>query len=280
MRQIDERKTVPGKISIIMGVFNCASTLPQAIESILTQTYTNWEFIICDDCSTDDTYAVAAKYRDLYPQKIKLIRNDVNSRLAASLNHCLEYASGEYVARMDGDDISLPERFEKQVAYLQAHPECDLVGTAMRRFSDEGEADVLYAVDNPDYYTLRRKIPFHHATIMTYKRIYDALGGYTVSELTARAEDYELWFRFYLEKFQGDNLTEALYLVREDEAAIRRRTVRGRWNAFQITRRGFRLLGYPRRWLIRPAMMTLIKCLIPAKLMLLYRKWQSRGRNE
>ncbi len=269
-----------GKVSVIMGVYNCAATLPEAIESILAQTYTNWEFIICDDCSTDDTYAVAASYRDRLPDKIILIRNEKNSRLAASLNHCLEYATGEFVARMDGDDISLPERFEKQVNYLRSHPELDLVGTAMRRFNDKGLHDVLYSVDQPDRYTLRKRIPFHHATIMTYKSVYDKLGGYTVAERTMRGQDYDLWFRFFHAGFRGDNMREALYLVREDEAAIRRRTFKVRWNAFKTTRYGFKLLEYPKWWIIRPFLAMILKSVTPFFVIDRYRQFQAGRGNK
>ena len=269
-----------GKISVIMGVYNCALTLPEAIESILAQTYTNWEFIICDDCSTDNTYEVAEAYRQRFPDKITLIRNETNRKLAASLNHCLEYADGEYVARMDGDDISLPERFEKQIAYLREHPEIDLVGTLMQQFNDSGRGAIVPKTEHPDRFSLRRIVPFHHATIMTYKRVYDALGGYTVAERTARCEDYDLWFRFFDAGLKGATLQEALYLVREDEMAIRRRTFRSRWNGFETTRYGFKLLHYPKSWLLRPFASMLVKSMVPAKLMLLYRKWQSRGCEE
>ena len=111
------------KISVIMAIYNCAEYLPDAIESILNQTYTDWELILCDDASIDNTYEVAKKYRDNYPDKIILIRNKENRKLSYSLNKCLKHATGKYVARMDGDDKCLPERFERQVAYLKAHPE-------------------------------------------------------------------------------------------------------------------------------------------------------------
>ena len=93
-----------------MAIYNCASTLEEAIESILNQTYTNWELIMCDDGSSDNTYAVAKKYADKYADKIILIRNESNKKLPATLNHCLKYVTGEYVARMDGDDISAENR--------------------------------------------------------------------------------------------------------------------------------------------------------------------------
>lgn len=105
-----------------MGIYNCAPTLSEAIDSIVNQTYDNWELIMCDDGSTDDTYRIAESYRQKYPDKVKLIRNRHNSGLNITLNHCLEYAKGEYIARMDGDDISLPQRFEKEFNFLETHP--------------------------------------------------------------------------------------------------------------------------------------------------------------
>lgn len=88
------------KISILMGIYNCASTLAEAIDSILAQTFTDWELILCDDGSKDDTYAVADSYRRRYPHKIILIKNPQNMGLNFTLNHCLEHASGEYIARI------------------------------------------------------------------------------------------------------------------------------------------------------------------------------------
>lgn len=266
------------KISVIMGIYNCAPTLPEAIESILAQTYTNWELIMCDDASTDNTYDVAKSYQEKYPDKIVLIRNEVNSFLSFSLNHCLQYATGTYVARMDGDDISVPERFEKEVRYLQAHPEVQLVGSAMQWFDEKnGPTRIIYKPEHPDKWTLHKQIPFHHATIMTYKSVYDALGGYTVSERTRRCEDYDLWFRFFSENLNGDNIHEVLYLVRENENAIRRRTIKGYWNAYKTTRIGFKLLGYPKQWLAREFLLTIIKGLAPYKVQLAYREWHKKN---
>ena len=266
------------KISVIMGVYNCSSTLPKAIDSIINQTYTNWELIICDDASRDDTYNVAKQYQEKYPDKIVLIRNRVNSYLSFSLNHCLQYAKGQYIARMDGDDISLPDRFEKQILYLQSHPEVQLVGTAMQWFDEKnGPTRIIYKPKHTDKWTLHKESPFHHATIMTYKHVYDALGGYLVNKTTRRCEDYELWFRFFAYGFKGDNLYEALYLVREDENAISKRKFIGYWNAFLVAKEGYSLLGYPRRWLIPVFARTIIKGLTPQIVQIAYRNLRKKG---
>lgn len=265
-----------GKISIIMGIYNCSKTLPEAINSILAQTYENWELIMCDDCSTDDTYNVAEEYKDKYPDKIILIQNEKNSKLAFSLNHCLKYATGEYIARMDGDDISLPERFEKQVAFLNAHPNIDLVGTAMQRFNENGLANILYPIEHPNYLTLKNRIPFCHATILSKRCVFDKLNGYTVAERTQRAQDYDLWFRFFHAGFNGENLSEPLYMVREDKNAVRRRTAKVRINAYKTTLMGYKLLNYPKHWLIKPTIDLIIRLITPYAIIDIYRYLQSR----
>lgn len=264
------------KISVIMGIYNCSATLPEAIDSIISQTYENWQLIMCDDASTDDTYQVAKEYRNKYPDKIVLIRNEVNSKLAFTLNHCLKYADGDFIARMDGDDISHPERFEKQIKFLKNNPHIDLVGTAMQRFSSKGFANIDYPIEHPDRFTLRKSIPFNHATIMCYRRVYDTLNGYTVAPRTVRCEDFDLWFRFYNKGFSGCNLMEPLYNVREDEGAIKRRTAKARLDALITTMFGFKLLNYPKRWLFRTIILCTIKMIVPYKIVDFYRAWQAK----
>ena len=265
-----------GLISIIMAVYNCAPTLREAIDSILNQTYTNWEFIICDDCSTDNTLEIVKEYEAKYPDKFKVIQNETNSKLSFSLNHCLEYAQGEFIARMDGDDISVPDRFEKQVKYLREHPDVDLVSSLVQRFSDEGLADVISKPEFPDRFTQRNQVAFNHATVMTYKYVYDKCGGYTVSKRTVRSQDYDLWFRFFYHDFKGVNMQEPLYLMREDINAIKRRTIKVRYHILGITIHGFRLLHYPLHWYIKPVFVFIAKSMVPSFAVLAYRKHQAK----
>ena len=233
------------KVSIIMGIYNCADTLEIAIESILRQTYTNWELILCDDGSVDDTYQVAMKYKNAFPQKIIVIRNEENIKLAATLNHCAQYAKGEYIARMDGDDISADNRLEKQIHFLQTHPEYDLVGTYMRAFDANGERNVIPIKAESQKTDLPKFNPFHHATVVMKKSVFDALGGYRVSELTKRAEDVDLWFRFFAAGYKGYNLCEPLYLVREDEITYSRRTFKHSVEASRVLLNGIKMLRLP-----------------------------------
>lgn len=233
-------------VSIIMSVYNAADTLLEAVDSILAQTYTNWEFVICDDASTDNTPSLLRQLAIQDP-RIKVITNATNMRLAYSLNRCLEVTSGELIARMDGDDISECERLARQVNYLEENSEIDLVGSAMRRFNLEGDADIIHpASEHPDRWTMGRssKAPFFHATIMAKRTVFDRVGNYTVAWRTQRAEDADLWFKFFAAGLKGRSLPEPLYKVREDAAAIRRRTAKVRLQSYLVYVKGARSLGY------------------------------------
>src|SRR5699024_2253424 len=100
------RRHFMASVSVIMGIYNCEETLSQSINSIIDQTYTDWELILCDDCSLDNTYNIAKTFADQL-KNIVLLKNSKNEGLNYTLNKCLRYAKGQYIARMDGDDISL-----------------------------------------------------------------------------------------------------------------------------------------------------------------------------
>ncbi len=238
-----------GHISVIMATYNCADTLRQSVDSVLAQTYTDFKFIICDDCSTDDTYSILKQYEADYPDKFLIIKNEKNSKLPFSLNHCLKYADGEYCARMDGDDYIAPDRFEKQVEFLKNNPDIQLVGCALQTFDDEkGMGRVIYCREYPEKLHLLDAPCFPHAAIMTYTSVYNALGGYTVSKRTVRSQDYDLWFRFFAKGFKGANLQEPLYFMREDEFSFLRRKPR-LYLWLMVTKwKGYRLLKFPLKY--------------------------------
>jgi glycosyltransferase involved in cell wall biosynthesis len=124
-------------VSIGMPVFNCEKTLNTAVQSILNQTYSNWELILIDDGSSDRTLAIANSFQD---PRIRVISDGLNQRLPLRLNQAIGLSRGKYFARMDGDDVSYPERLERQVAYLEKHAEIDLLGTASINFDASGQA--------------------------------------------------------------------------------------------------------------------------------------------
>ena len=259
------------KISILMGIYNCEKTLDIAINSIINQTYENWELIMCDDGSSDQTYLIAQKYAEKYPNKIVVLKNEKNIRLAATLNKCAQYATGKYIARMDADDISVENRLEKQVYFLEEHLEYDLVGTYMKAFDDAGERNIIPIKAKPQKTDLPKFNPFHHATIMMKKSTFDTLGGYHVSKLTTRAEDVDLWFRFYKQGFCGYNLSEPLYLVREDTETFHRRTWKHSLEASRVLMNGIKMLGLPMKYYIF-ALKPVISQITPVKLKRLFRE--------
>ena len=199
-----------------MATYNCEKTVEKAIDSILAQTYENWVMIICDDGSTDGTVAILRGYEREYPGKFVIIQNEKNSKLPYSLNHCLQYVQTDLVARMDGDDWSTPDRFEKQVAFLKAHPEYDLVGTGVTVFDGEKKIASIVKYPEPDRETILKQNAFSHATIMTYKQVYDKLNGYSLDPTVERVEDVDLWHRFLFAGFKGFNISDELYVILED----------------------------------------------------------------
>lgn len=232
------------RISVIMGIYNCASTLAEALDSLLAQTYQEFKVIMCDDGSTDNTVEVAQKYADLHPEKFILIKNEGNIKLAATLNHCLEYVDTEYVARMDGDDISLPERFEKEIEFLDAHPEYALVSCPMVYFDERGDYRTGIASGEPSLKAFNSS-PFCHAPVMMRKKILNEIGNYTAEPRTERIEDYYLWFKFYYAGYKGYNLSEPLYKMRNDRNAFNRRKPIDRWRTYKITVEVKTKLGLP-----------------------------------
>ena len=131
------------RVSVLMSAYNSEKYIAAAIESILTQTFTDFEFVIINDGSTDRTPEIVAEYaaRD---KRIKFIDNRTNAGLIAALNQGLDFCRGEYIARMDSDDISLPTRFQIQTEYLDAHPECGVVGAWIKKFGPGVKSDEYF----------------------------------------------------------------------------------------------------------------------------------------
>jgi glycosyltransferase EpsE len=242
------------KITVLIGIYNCAPTLPEALDSLLAQTCQDFKIVLCDDGSTDDTYSVAKSYADRY-DNILLISNGVNRGLNYTLNHCLEYADTEYCARMDGDDISLPTRFEKELAFLETHPEYAIVSTPMIYFDENGDYRAGRAAENPDKNDFVKGTPICHAPCMVRTSALKEVGGYTDDPWLRRVEDYHLWFKMYAAGYKAYNLQEPLYRMRDDRNAYSRRNWITRRNEFYVKYIGFRMLGiswYRWPYILRP----------------------------
>jgi glycosyltransferase involved in cell wall biosynthesis len=175
-----------------MSVYNGEKYLREAIESILNQTFTDFEFIIIDDGSTDESAAIINSYNDA---RIRLIQQE-NKGLASALNVGLKTARGKYIARMDADDVSLPERLEAQFWFLEHHAECVVVGSEALVIDMNGE--YLYTFRHPSTWEEIRnvlpKCPFFHSATMFRKQVAMQYGGY-YEEIRHHFEDMILWNR-------------------------------------------------------------------------------------
>lgn len=220
-------------ISVLMGIYNCADTLEEAVQCIIDQTYANWELILCDDCSTDQTLEVAKKLAQK-DNRIIVIKNEKNLTLAPTLNHCLQIAKGKYVARMDGDDLCALNRFEKELKFLEEHPEYALVSCQMNLFDKEGVYRVITHMNEPQKRDFLFRSQFCHAGCMIRTEIMRCLNGYCVEKSRQRVEDYDLWVRMYCLGYKGYNLNDALYSMRDDRKALTRRSFSNRLNEARV----------------------------------------------
>lgn len=256
------------RVSIIMGIYNCEKTLDEAIESLLSQTYQGWKLIMCDDGSKDNTYAVAEKYRRKYPEKIILLKNKQNMGLNYTLNHCIECADTEYIARMDGDDISESTRLEKEIVFLDSHPEFALVSCAMGMFDELGMWGQTSVIERPVKVDFCKHIPFFcHAATMIRSEAIKSVGCYTVDPKFLRVEDCNLWFKIYAAGYVGANLNEVLYFMRDDRNATYRRNFRARMNGCYVLFDGFKMLNMPitcYRYVLKNVVVECVKCILPS----------------
>ena len=208
-------------ISIGMPVYNCEQTIAQAIRSILLQTYENWELILIDDCSTDGTLAVARQFTD---PRIRIFSDEKNRKLPAQLNRAVALSQGTYFARMDGDDISYPERFERQVTYLESYPHVDLTGTRTIRFKDNGIVigKNIVPVNHSQIcsgssFTLR-SIQLAHVTFMGHLSWFQKN---PYNENVIRSQDQELLHRTFKNSTFA-NVPEILLGIREDKLDLKK----------------------------------------------------------
>ena len=196
------------KITVLMPVYNVALYVRAAIESILNQSYTDFELLIINDGSTDTTRDEVLKIQD---SRIRFIENEKNIGLANTLNKGIELAKGEYIARMDGDDISVLNRLEKQLRILEDNPEIDICGTAYEFFGSRNYA-VVYPERNDD---IRVGLLFGCCMIIPMfrrKSILDANLRY--NQIYFPAEDYRFWTECMLAGLKMYNVQEILFKYR------------------------------------------------------------------
>ena len=232
------------RISVLMGIYNCAPTLQEALDSLYVQTYQGFKIILCDDGSKDDTLKIAEENAKKH-ENVIVIKNEHNMGLNYTLNHCLEYADTEFCARMDGDDTCHPTRFEKEIKFLDEHPEYAIVSTTMHHFDEMGIFRTGMASGEPKPSDYPKGVPFNHAPCMIRTSAYKTVGGYSVSGKLLRQEDYHLWLKMYEKGFRGYMLNEPLYNMRDDRNAYARRNWISRRNEAYVKYLACKMLNLP-----------------------------------
>ena len=207
-------------ISVVLPVYNCPEYVGQAIESILAQTFSEYELLIIDDGSTDETPSVLARYKD---HRLRLFTQS-NRGLAATLNRGIELARGQYIARQDQDDISYPDRFAKQIAFFEAHPNCALLGTWAEIWRGNSKSDRQHKHPSENallHYELLLNNPFVHSSVMIRRLAIDHVGPYCTDSRRQPPEDFELWSRI-ARLYEVANIPEVLHIYREVPGSMSR----------------------------------------------------------
>lgn len=263
---------VEPKLSVIMGIYNTEDkdVLDNAIMSVLSQTYSDFEFIICDDGSTDGTCQYIKEY-EKKDERIVVISNHVNLGLAKTLNNCIEVARGQYIARMDADDISKINRFEEQVAFLESHSEYAFVGCCAELINEYGIWGKRTYPEQPGVKSFLWGSPFIHPSTVFRKKILVEMGGYRVSKDTRRLEDLDLFMRLYKAGYRGYNLPNTLLQFREDGRSYTRKKYRYRIDEAKIRFRFYREMKMLRVGIFF-VMKPLVVGLIPVRLIKLLRQ--------
>lgn len=191
IQQDDLRAKTDPLVTVLMSVYNGERYLRDAIESILSQTYTNFEFLIINDGSSDKSEEIICSYSD---KRIRYIRNSENLKLIASLNKGIDLALGKYIARIDADDIALPTRIEKQVDWMEKHPQIGVLGTFVETIGLDKNYEIHFLTDHAN---IRAKLFFnnyiHHPTVLIRRDV--LLHNQIRYETFLHAEDYLLWLR-------------------------------------------------------------------------------------
>lgn len=203
-------------VSVVLAIYNGEKYMNQAIESILSQTFTDFELIIIDDGSKDKTPELLSKFTD---PRIRIITNNPNKGLVYSLNLGIAESKGKYIARMDADDISLPERLQRQVDFMENHPEIGICGAWFLSFDDDLKENNIVRYPPSDI-KLRAQMfvmtPFCHPSVMIRKSVLEK-HQLEYSYNYYRAEDYGLWVEL-LQFTQGATIPEVLLHYRRHES--------------------------------------------------------------
>ena len=210
------------KISVIMSVRNGEKDLPKSMDSLLNQTFQDWELIVCDDGSTDNTLQVLNKYANR-DQRITVLHNEQCQGLAYSLNYCIENAKSNILARQDADDASDVHRFEIQYPFVMGHPEYAVVGTCWYSVNENGETKEIRVPQKPSAIDQVKGGLYLHPSWMMRKDQISKVGYYTVNKYTVRSQDYHFIMKILAAGMTLYNMPDLLYYYTNDAKTRQRR---------------------------------------------------------
>ncbi|MGX7033393.1 glycosyltransferase family 2 protein [Pediococcus argentinicus] len=253
-----------------MATKNGERTIESSIDSILSQSFTDFEFIIVNDNSSDKTEAIVNKISEI-DDRIVLINNLEDPGLTSSLNIGLKRCQGEFVARMDDDDIASSGRITTELEYLEENSSVAIVGSNINYFDNNGvygKSDFKHSLSKVDIW---RGIIFANPTVMIRRSVFEKTGGYNESDDVIRVEDYDYWCKLYSKGFYGVNLDECLLNYREDKLAFKKRNNIRRW---RLAKRMFfwrKRMNIP-LYLLYVPLFELLKCLVPQNAIRMYHR--------
>lgn len=267
-----------GLVSVLMSVYNGASTLEKAAASILAQTYRDLELILCDDASTDGTWRIMQRIA-ASDARVTIFQNETNLGLGASLNRCLSRAGGEYIARQDADDLSDPDRIERTMDFLLSSG-APYAACGVRVFDDSGVWSTRQFPQKITKHIIAQKNPFFHPTMIFRRAVIESVNGYRAAPETRRTEDYDLVMRLAAAGEIGENLQAILYSVYEPQEAYLRHNAKTRLYEVRVRARGLRAMGSPASdyiYLVKPLIMACVPRGMMHSVKRLQWKWQSRN---
>ena len=240
-----EKQTDPPIVSVVMGVLykrENLDLLKRSISSILDQTFSDFELIICDDGSTSEScsYLEECSKKD---KRVRLIRPGNRFDLASKLNVCIQEASGKYIARMDDDDYSTPDRFQKQVEFLDKNIDTAFVGCNVSLNREGHVVGERILPEHPKVKDFYMTQPFVHPTLMFRKEALEAVSGYSEDKHQFLCEDYDMLFRLYAKGYFGVNIQEKLFEYTVPVKAKNNRKMRHRWNETVTRYKRFKEFG-------------------------------------
>jgi len=209
------------KISVIMSVRNGEKELEKSMNSLFNQTFTDWELIVCDDGSTDNTLELLNKYAER-DNRVRVLHNSESKGLAYSLNYCIENARSNILARQDADDASDIHRFEIQYPFVMSHPEYAVVGTCWYSIDENGVKNENHVPEKP---TARQQVKgglYMHPSWMMRKDQISKVGYYTVNKYTIRSQDYHFIMKVLAAGMTLYNMPDLLYYYTNDLATKQR----------------------------------------------------------